>query len=330
MLTNRAYRVKPLVGGAWCIAIVALSLLCLFSPAFAESPAPNVHWGALAYPDQGPVLETGYVIYRFTEFNGQGERFNDIRETIGLNLATLSWTEHWNRLQGWSTNLTFGIGPTADEPSRFLQNDFVHDSIFGFPKVPVGAVREATDFMVDGSLTKWWTDERTLFTGVGFSTGSLYQEGYVRAGLRRWSPVKALGKVVSIQSSALMSFLEHIRFSGMGRYGRIGSGAAFPDVASRSWLAQGSVALGWLTRHKVPLLEFELGVTIDSGLFVDGRGDSLEERFWTFAIRAHPFRFETWNDQLNRKDFGPTYGASLMVELYQFLPETWQWRESIW
>lgn len=73
----------------------------------AENPAPGIHWGALAFPDQEPVLATGLSIFRFTEFNGAGEWFNGIRETIGLNLVTTSWTQHWvDNFEGWSSNLT--------------------------------------------------------------------------------------------------------------------------------------------------------------------------------------------------------------------------------
>ena len=41
-----------------------------------EIPAPGIQWGALAYPDQIPMLATGLPIFRFTEFISAGERFN--------------------------------------------------------------------------------------------------------------------------------------------------------------------------------------------------------------------------------------------------------------
>lgn len=70
---------------------------------------------------------------------------------MGFNFASLSWTERFNH---WGANLTGGAGPTRDEPTRSLQNGIVHRN-FGFLPVPVGAIREATDFMIDGSLTRW-------------------------------------------------------------------------------------------------------------------------------------------------------------------------------
>ena len=61
-----------------------------------ETPAPFVHWGAWSYPDQVTELSMGLSLFRFTEFNGEGERFNGIHETIGINFMTFSWTEHFD------------------------------------------------------------------------------------------------------------------------------------------------------------------------------------------------------------------------------------------
>ena len=124
---------------------------------YAETPAPEIHWGALAYPDQYPVLQLGLTINRFTEFNGEGERFNEIQETIGLNQITLTWTEHLSRFKNWSTNLTVGAGPTRDQPTRFLQNEVVHEGLKRIPKVPVREKRRQTDFMMTGSLNRWFS-----------------------------------------------------------------------------------------------------------------------------------------------------------------------------
>ena len=153
------------------ILVACLSWWIPPQPAMSEIPARGIHWGALAYPDQEPVFATGLSIFRFTEFNGAGERFNGIRETIGLNLITTSWTRHWtNHLDGWSTNLTFGIGPTRNQPSEFLQNDFVHDSLYGIPSIPVGEKRKETDFTISGSITRWEElpgQRRVLFLSGG-------------------------------------------------------------------------------------------------------------------------------------------------------------------
>lgn len=116
-----------------------------------------------------------------------------------------------------------------------------------------------------------------------------------------------------------------LRFSGMVRAGRIATGAAFRDLANHSFSAQGSISYGWYDEHTFqPWMEVEVGATIDSGVFNGKQGDSLEERFWTVAVRVHPFTFETWNDQLNSKDFGPTYGAKIMMDLSFLLPASWK------
>jgi hypothetical protein len=152
----------------------------------AESPAPSVHWGALAYPDQYRTLDAGVTFNRFTEFSAHDRYNSTIRETMGFNFATLSWTE---RFSDWGTNLTVGAGPTRDEPTETFQNGFIHRA-FGFSPVPSGAVREATDFMIDGSLTRWaqlFGQHDSGFAGLGASSGTLYHEGFARLGARRLS-----------------------------------------------------------------------------------------------------------------------------------------------
>jgi len=300
-----------------------------YSIVYAETPAPHAHWGGLAYPDQHPTLQLGLTLNRFTEFNGEGERFNDIRETIGLNQITFSWTEHFEQFNGWSTNLTVGAGPTRDQPTRYLQNEIIHEGLKRIPKVPVGEKRRQTDFMITGSVNKWMSLgslDRIAFAGLGVSSGSLYHEVFGRLGIRRWSPIEMLHGSSSSEKPWWVSVFGPLRFSGMYRYSRIWEGAAFRALAPETHIAQGSVSYGWMRDDHFPLFEVEVGVTLDSGIFLDVFGDSLEERFYTLAIRAHPFTLETWNDQLNRKDFGPTYGARLMIELYTFLPDSWQWR----
>jgi hypothetical protein len=155
--------------------------------AFAESPGSTAHCGGLAYPDANSKLELGYTGNRFTEFNREGQRYNNIRETMGINFGAVSWTEHWKRFEGWSTNMTIGAGPTGEQPTRYLQNEFIHDTIFGIPKVPTRQTRDEFDFMVDGSMTRWLpllTQPKKIFVGVGGSTGSLYHEVFARAGIR--------------------------------------------------------------------------------------------------------------------------------------------------
>jgi hypothetical protein len=48
---------------------------------------------------------------------------------------------------------------------------------------------------------------------------------------------------------------------------------------------------------------------------VDHRGDSLEERFVTAALRISAVTIETWNDLINQKDYGPTFGARVTLDM---------------
>ena len=302
----------------------------LSSPvARGEIPAPFIHWGALSYPDQEPSLEMGLSLFRFTEFNGEGERFNGINETIGLNFVTVTWTEHLSdTFENWSTNFTLGIGPTRNQPTEWLQNDVIHDGLWGIEPVPVGKKRKETDFSISGSLTRWWKlagQKRIVYLSGGGQGGSLFQEVFARTGFRRWSPVKTLEYLNGNQEGIWARLFGPVRFSGMVRASRIATGAAFHDLANATYTAQGSISYGWYDEQTLhPWFEVEIGATIDSGIFNGEGGDSLEERFWTAAIRAYPFTFETWNDQLNSKDYGPTYGARLTMDLYSFLPDSWK------
>ncbi len=286
----------------------------------AEPPAQSVHWGAIAFPDRDPTLTLGLtVVDRFTEFDGEGRQYNNIRETMGFNFFTLSWTDQLVRFPGWNLNVTAGGGPTRDGPSRFLQNDVIH-KLRDFTPVPVGNKRDANDFMISGSLTKWFSllgSTDAFFYGIGGAGGSLYYEPYVQLGFRRlalFDPVPILG--------------EYLRVSAMGRYGRPYSGAAFHEVAPQSYIGQASVSVGNYRRWDCATpWEIELAITFDSGLFVDQRGDSLEERFASLALRYSAFTFETWNDLINQKDYGPTFGARITFDLL-YLYDRW-WHE-VW
>ncbi len=290
----------------------------------AESLAPSVHWGAIAYPEHERTLTAGLTVNRFTEFDGAGKRYNDIAETSGFNFLSASWTERLSRFPGWTTNLTVGVGPPQDGFTRFLQNDVVH-KLRNLTPVPVGAKRTATDFMVGGSVTRWTSLLGTReegFAGMGADSGSLYHEIYGRLGLRRAS----LADAVAVFGGSAPRWLEqasrYFRVSAMGRYGRLYGGSAYPVVAPQSWLGQVSIGVGDYDRRDgdPSHWEVELAFTVDSGLFVDRYGDAIEERFVSLALRYRAVTFETWNDLINQKD-GPTFGARLtfdLLRLYDF------------
>jgi hypothetical protein len=291
-----------------CGLLAILSTVILSDRCGAEPPAQSVHWGAMAFPDHDRTLALGTtVVDRFTEFDGAGNRYNDINETIGLNFFSLSWTERLESFKGWNTNITVGGGPTSDGFSRFLQNDVIH-KLRGFDPVPVGNKRTAFDFMVSGTLTRWislFGSDDVFYAGVGAAGGSLYYEPYVQAGFRRLSIFNAV------------PFLsDYVRLSVLGRYGRPFNSSAFREVSDRSWIGQASVGFGnyrnWATDTP---WEIEIAGTIDSGLFIDRQKASLEERFVSVAVRYAAVVFESWNDLINQKDYGPTFGARLTIDL---------------
>ncbi len=306
-------------GGAQTVLAV-LALIAGFGHAvWAESVAPSVHWGAIGYPDQERTLLAGVTLSRFTEFNRERKRFSAVEESAGFNFATMTWTERMERFPGWSTNLTVGAGPTYPEPTRSLQNDFVHH-LLSTGTVPVGRRREAPDFMINGSLSRWmkaFGNREVGFLSIGFASGSLYHEAFGRIGVRRVSLAEVLEPAIGA-SPAWQEFSRYVRFSGMGQYGRLFGGAAYGDsvLPEQYVLGQVSVSLAsYGDGTAVPDWELEFVATIDSGLFATSAGRSIERRFGSIALRFPYGVLETWNDLLGGTDSGPTYGVQVMLDM---------------
>jgi hypothetical protein len=304
-------------------ALLAAGLwLLLLGPAAAESPAPSVHWGALAFPDQSPTLSIAGTVNRFSEFDNPTRNSvayeSNVRQSAGFNFVSLSWTKLWDCsfCQGLTTNLTAGAGPTSEEPSKFLAD--VHN-IFHIPQAPVGRFRRGVDGMADASVTKWFSLQKSdeaksafgdTFIGVGASGGSLYQEVFARGGVRRLA--------LPVDENL------PVRFSVMGRYSRLFMGDFVRHLPKSSVVVQPVISFGpyAVNGPTVPPWEIEIGVTWDSGLFVNDQGTPRKERFWTMSLRYHGLMFETWNDSLlNDKDRGPSFGVTLSYNLLQVWDE---------
>ena len=105
-------REHPGIGCAFTLGLFFLFWL-VGSTAFGETPAPSVHWGSLAFPDQYSTLTTGLTLNRFTPIDGTGGKYDStVPNTMGFNMVTFSWTQHGHEhFEGWSFNLTGGIGP---------------------------------------------------------------------------------------------------------------------------------------------------------------------------------------------------------------------------
>ncbi|MBP8116423.1 MAG: hypothetical protein KAY09_01705 [Nitrospira sp.] len=301
-----------------------LALIWVVPQGLAEAPAPSVHWGALAFPDQYSTLTAGLILNRFTPTDGAGTKYDStISQTLGFNLITLSGTQHWgDSTEGWSTNLTVGVSPTSNEPSEFFQNKVVHQ-LRHLPPVPTIQPRNDTDVMVDGSVTKWvsFIQPRLLFLGGGFSVGTLYQEVFLRSGFRRLqvTPDFYLGDWGGLS----------VRTSLLGRVSAQENGAVLHATKPTSHLVQPAVAIGQYRTtsngETIPTWEIEIALTWDSGIFVNAVGQSHKQFFWSAALNAGPVRFETWNDSLgniSKTDFGPTYGAMLTLDLLRLFRRT--------
>jgi len=228
--------------------MLTLSVLLLFglvcSKAFGESPAPSVHWGSLAFPDQYSTLNTGLTLDRFTPVDGAGAKYDStVTNTLGFNLITFSWTQHGHdRFEGWSINVTGGISPTANQPSEFFQNKVIHQ-LRHLPPVPSFQPRQDTDAMFDGSATKWFFKNKTGFWGGGFSAGTIYQEQFLRAGIRRLQVTPDLyhgdWRAVSV------------RLSGLGRVSVQENGAVLHQTKPTSHIFQPALAIGQYNTNEV-------------------------------------------------------------------------------
>jgi hypothetical protein len=198
----------------------------------------------MASPDQYSTMTGGLTLNRFTPIDGLGNTFDStVGNTLGFNLITMSWTRHWNYSgtnglwKNWSTNLTAGISPTGDEPTQYLQNKVVHQ-LRQLPTVPTVDPRRETDAMIDGSITRWFPlfRPKVIFAGAGFSVGTIYQQGFLRAGLRRMPITPTLYSGSWGEVSA--------RASVLGRISYQSNGAVLHSVRSTAGLVQPSIAFG--------------------------------------------------------------------------------------
>jgi len=79
----------------------------------------------------------------------------------------------------------------------------------------------------------------------------------------------------------------------MGRYSQLYHAAAFNQVAGQSYLGQASLSFARYSKYSVEERPLELGLTWDSGLFIDPRGHALYEFLGTAALRFAYGVFET-------------------------------------
>ncbi len=309
-----------------CSLLNLLVLLCPLVPAHAENVAPSVHWGALDFPERERTMTAGLTINRFTEFDVHRNRFNAIMQSAGFNFATFSVTDRIPSFPAWSGNVTWGAGPTSEAPSRNLQSFVHHLSNQGM--VPTDQVRDSTDFMIGGSVTRWsqlFSSRDTGFISIGVAGGSLYQEVYGRLGIRECSVADLAAWAFSGRTSGILkSISRYVRFSAMGRYSRPYGGSAYSSdvLANQSYLGQASVSLADFGESdgEAPHWVLEVAVTYDSGLFAAPNTHRILRRFGSVSLRAPYGTLELFDDLVGGTDSGPTFGFGVMLNVLHLYP----------
>lgn len=318
-------------------ALCALALAGAASglDARAQTLLPEPHWGGWILPTDRPELRAALRLSRFTEFSKTGSRFNDIETTAGFNLASLCYSENTPGDPDLFFTIAAGVGYSGDQPTRFLQNDYVHD-ILGQDPVPVGATRDEVEYSFAGSIVRWFdgpllfrrgsgaaaTGWRSRFyAGAGVGTGTIHHEAHVD-----------LGGTLLVPDTFLWG--RHVRLSLANRLGFPTGGNAFPELADWSNVTQLALGIvpprvhsdGWVWDF---LGNPELGVTVthDSGFFVRSDGDPIETWFAGLYVQwPTGLRFETWNDMANGTDFGPTFGMLVSFDLFTLFENSrWRW-----
>lgn len=304
----------------------------------AQAPAPDPHWGANAFPEARTALRFQVSLNRFTEFDETGTpggpidqvgRFpSEVDQTIGVQMATLSWTDRLPSDPRTTYTLWLGAGYSADQPTRYLQNDFLH-ALLEIDSIPVGDTRESGEGLVGGQIT-WWSDPVPrvaprreadgaarfgLFAGGGATGSTLFQEAEVHLGSYAQTPRLDLGFTRGA-----------VRVGVMARGSLHAPGLTFDHVQDYGILSQAEIS--WvpdqLERQPWYLLgapSLSFAASYDTGLFEDRRsGDGLDRAF--YSVRAewpNGLRVETWNDQLGGTDRGPTFGIMVGFDVTAML-----------
>ncbi|MEZ5965715.1 MAG: hypothetical protein R3F56_17910 [Planctomycetota bacterium] len=318
--------------------------VCAAAALAVQAPIPNPHWGAAAFPRDREEVRLSLSFNRFTELDGEGRRFNDIEQSAGFDMLSVAYNRELLDTSGARWTLTFdaGAGVSNDQPTEFLQNDYIH-RFRHLDRVPTDGVRRGPEFLAGLAATRWFgageardepmVDDRDLrfsgLLGAGLATSTLYHEMFAHVGGSMYSP------------------RYHVRAEVVDRMCLCTGGDAYPDVAPFTNLTQVSLyyvprsyfmgpsgslgevfdeALRWrnLWPWNWPKAIHDLGgrpeigvhVTYDTGLFLNERGQEIDTWFISLSMEwPTGLRLETWNDMANGTDFGPTYGMMISFDL---------------
>ncbi len=270
-----------------------------------ELVGPGAHFGALPFPANEPGADLGLHFDRFTEFGKPSDpngtvSYNGLHETVGLNLVGLTVTRPFPGARATLYHLAAHGGFSGDEPTRYFQNEFLHQ-VAGWERVIVGKVQRKAHAGLSAGLDRWFRLPMravTGFVGGGGQLSTIHQDAFVHAGMRT----------------------PRFGLSAMLRAGVIGGGTGFPGRVLNHEYLMGTVALrlpldDWADPLPLGGLipEVEVGVTRSSGLFRSTTGRRRYETVCALRATWTPFTFELWNDVCGGKDQGPSYGARLSL-----------------
>ncbi len=294
----------------------------------AQGGAPDPHWGANTFPPQHPEVRATLSFNRFTEFSKTGTKYNGIDESMGFNMLTLSVADRLPALPDVTFSVWAGGGPTSDQPTRFLQNEYLHNS-WGLDRVPVGASRDEVDYYGGGALHWQWRGvglfepevvegdrwRTRVFAGAGANLGTLYQEPFAQAGFElripEWSLKLGLQDRVAFPRPG-------DAFDNLAHFNNIVQ--AYVGYEPRR-IESSSTVWQWLGNPEVGLT-----FTYDSGFFVDFDDEPIGTRFISARFAwATGLTFEIWNDILNSTDYGPTMGLMLSFDLNTLSEQLRRW-----
>jgi hypothetical protein len=288
---------------------LALAAAMLALPPVAEAQnfaTPSVHWGAMSWPALEPSEILAVNLDRFTEFDNSHVRYNAYDSTVGINFLSFSRTRRLGRLRTTMYRASLAAGWAGNEPTLFLQNNFLH------------GIRRLKEVPVEGE-----------------ATGVL---GGVALDVVHWVPTSVAGAVPFAEAGATASLVSsdlwvaagwrapRLGVSGLVRAGLPLGGKVFPDRYLTEQYVLATVSLRLPTddvfdRISAGIIpEIEVAYTWSSGYFrrADGRG--FIEGFCSLRLTWGVAAFETWNDLCRNKDRGPTYGARLIIDARSLHP----------
>lgn len=315
----------------------------------AQLAGPGAHWGtsiyAVAHAEERFSLET----YRFTQFSSTGSQHpSQIQETAGINLSKLSITREMmiDRKNRLTWTLEGGVGLSNDQPSEWLQNDYLH-AIRHLDKVPVGQRRNATEFVAAGALNYWigtqephkphdsgqdtaWRYE--AFAGAGLATGTLYSESFAHAGGALWqrdanTRVSLLARTSwpdggqAYPRTANWNNLVQLGVSYVPSDYYLGADGTARTITGELFQRKNLNPLNWPSALHTLIGRPECGLyfTWDSGFFATPAGSEIDTQFISLRFDwPTGMRMETFNDMLNGTDYGPSFGMLVSWDLATF------------